>query len=100
VTRYLRLTEENAADYERLQDNRFGVQVAFAILFVGVALVLLLSAIWIGLGFAGSLVSPIRRLIAAAQQISAGNLDVHVPARGSAGDISSLASTFNIMTNQ
>jgi two-component system nitrogen regulation sensor histidine kinase NtrY len=62
--------------------------------------VVLLSAIWIGLGFAGSLVSPIRRLIGAAEQVSAGNLDVHVPARGSAGDIGSLASTFNTMTGQ
>ena len=100
VTRYLRLTEENAAAYERLQANRFGVQVAFAILFIGVALVVLLSAIWIGLGFARSLVSPIRRLIGAAQEVSAGNLDVHVPSTGSAGDISSLASTFNTMTSQ
>ena len=30
VTRYLRLTEENAAEYQQLQANRFGVQVAFA----------------------------------------------------------------------
>jgi len=100
VTRYLRLTEENAEEYEELQANRFGVQVAFAFLFVGVALVLLLSAIWIGLGFARSLVSPIRRLIGAAQEISSGNLDVHVPAKGASGDISSLASTFNTMTSQ
>jgi two-component system nitrogen regulation sensor histidine kinase NtrY len=100
VTRYLRLTEENAAEYQELQANRFGVQVAFAILFVGVALVVLLSAIWIGLGFAGSLVSPIRRLIGAAHEVSAGNLDVRVPTRGSAGDIGSLAITFNRMTGQ
>jgi two-component system nitrogen regulation sensor histidine kinase NtrY len=100
VTRYLRLTEENAVEYERLQANRFGVQVAFAILFIGVALVVLLSAIWIGLGFAQSLVSPIRRLIGAAQQVSAGNLDVHVKVRGSTGDLGALASTFNTMTGQ
>jgi two-component system nitrogen regulation sensor histidine kinase NtrY len=100
VTRYLRLTEENAAEYQRLQENRFGVQVAFAILFLGVALVVLLSAIWIGLGFAQSLVSPIRRLIGVAQQVSSGNLDVHVKVRGSTGDLSSLASTFNTMTSQ
>ena len=100
VTRYLRLTAENAAEYEQLQRNRFGVQVAFAILFVGVALVVLLSAIWIGLGFARSLVSPIRRLIGAAQEVSSGNLDVRVPAQSSAGDIGSLASTFNTMTSQ
>jgi two-component system nitrogen regulation sensor histidine kinase NtrY len=100
VTRYMRLTDENAAEYEQLQENRFGVQVAFAILFIGMALVILLSAIWIGLAFTQSLVSPIRRLIGAAQQVSAGNLDVHVPVRNSAGDLGSLASTFNDMTAQ
>ena len=62
------------------------MQVAFGIVFAGVALVVLLSAIWIGLSFAGSIVSPIRRLIGAAQEIAGGNLDVHVPVRGSTGD--------------
>jgi two-component system nitrogen regulation sensor histidine kinase NtrY len=100
VTRNLRLTDENAAEYEQLRANRFGVQVAFAIVFAGVALVVLLSAIWIGIGFAGSLVSPIRRLIGAAEEISAGNLDVRVPARSSMGDISLLATTFNTMAGQ
>ena len=100
VTRNIRLTEENAAEYEKLQANRFGVQVAFGIVFAGLALVVLLSAIWIGLGFARSLVSPIRRLIGAAQQITGGNLDVRVPVRGSTGDISVLAETFNNMTGQ
>ena len=100
VTRNLRLTEENAAEYAQLEANRFGVQVAFGIVFAGVALVVLLSAIWIGLGFAGGLVSPIRRLIGAAQEISSGNLDVSVPVRGSTGDIGVLAQTFNTMTAQ
>jgi two-component system nitrogen regulation sensor histidine kinase NtrY len=100
VTRNLRLTEENAAEYEQLQANKFGVQVAFGIVFAGVALVVLLSAIWIGLGFARGLVSPIRRLIGAAQEVSGGNLDVHVPTRGATGDLSLLATTFNTMTSQ
>jgi two-component system nitrogen regulation sensor histidine kinase NtrY len=100
VSRHVRLTEENAEEYARLEENRFGVQVVFAILFVGMALVMVLSAIWIGLGFARSLVSPIRRVIGATQQIAAGNLDVHVPTRGAAGDLSALASTFNDMTSQ
>ena len=100
VTRNLRLTEENAAEYQQLQANKLGVQVAFGIVFAGVALVVLLSAIWIGLGFARSLVWPIRRLIGAAQEISAGNLEVRVPSRSSMGDISLLADTFNTMTSQ
>ena len=100
VIRNLRLTEENAAEYQRLQENRFGVQVAFGIVFAGVALVVLLSAIWIGLSFAGSIVSPIRRLIGAAREIAGGNLDVHVPVRGSTGDLGLLATSFNTMTSQ
>ena len=44
--------------------------------------------------------SPIRRLIGAAQEVSAGNLDVRVPERGSMGDISLLATTFNTMASQ
>ncbi len=100
VTRYLRLTEENAAEYEQLQANRFGVQVAFAIVFAGVAMVVLLAAIWIGLDFARSLVSPIRRLIGAAEEVAVGNLEVRVPARKSNDDMSALATTFNTMTGQ
>ncbi|MHA1189054.1 MAG: sensor histidine kinase, partial [Alphaproteobacteria bacterium] len=100
VTRYVRLTDENADEYRQLEENRFGVQVAFAILFVGMALVVLLSAIWIGLGFADRLVEPIRQLISAAGEISAGNLDVQVPARRSTGDLALLAETFNTMSSQ
>ena len=100
VTDNLRLTEESATEYAQLDANRFGIQVAFGIVFAGVALVVLLSAIWIGLGFARGLVSPIRRLIGAAQQVTAGNLDVRVPARSSTGDIGLLAETFNTMASQ
>ncbi len=100
VTRNLRLTEENAAEYAALEANQFGVQLAFGVVFAGVALVVLLSAIWIGLGFAGSLVSPIRRLINASQEIAGGNLNVRVPVRSSTGDISVLADTFNTMVGQ
>src|SRR5690606_5889287 len=100
VTRYLRLTEENAAEYQQLQANRFGVQVAFAILFAGITLVVLLSAIWIGLWFANRLVAPIRQLISAAGEVSAGNLDVRVAAGPASGDLSAMATTFNTMTGQ
>jgi two-component system nitrogen regulation sensor histidine kinase NtrY len=100
VTRYLRLTEENAAEYQALQANRFGVQVAFAILFAGITLVVLLSAIWIGLWFANRLVAPIRQLISAAGEVSGGNLDVRVAAGPASGDLSAMATTFNTMTGQ
>ena len=100
VTRHVRLSQEGSREFYQLQANRAGAQTAFAFLFTGMALVVLLSAIWLGLGFVDRLVAPIRRLIGAASEVSSGNLEVRVPVRDSAGDIASLSSTFNTMIDQ
>ena len=100
VADYTRLIAESGKDYQALEDSRFGVQVAFALVYVGIALVLLLCAIWIGIGFANGLVAPIRRLIYAADQISIGNLNVQVPLDKREGDLANLGSTFNNMSMQ
>ena len=54
----------NIAD---LEARRIGIQIAFALMYTVIALIVLLSAVWIGLNFANYLVAPIRRLIGAAQ---------------------------------
>jgi two-component system nitrogen regulation sensor histidine kinase NtrY len=100
VVRYVTLTTEQIGEYRTLEATRFGIQIAFGILYVGVALVVLLSAIWVGIAFANQLVSPIRRLIDAAEQVSRGNLGIQVPVRRSEGDLAALGETFNIMTSQ
>ncbi len=100
VVRYLAMTNENVAEYRTLEATRFGTQIAFAILFLGVTVVVLLSAIWLGIGFANRLVAPIRRLIDAAKEVSRGNLSVSVNPRHSDGDVGALGSTFNTMTAQ
>ena len=100
VVQYISLAEATASDYRKLEASRFGVQFAFGILYLGVSLVVLLSAIWIGLAFANWLVSPIRRLIDAAKQVSRGNLDVAVSVKASEGDLGALGDTFNTMTSQ
>ncbi|WP_245165043.1 PAS domain-containing sensor histidine kinase [Stappia sp. 28M-7] len=100
VVDYMRLAEDGASQYGRMEQSRFGVQVAFALVYTGVTLVLLLSSIWIGFGFANMLVAPIRRLIGAADQVSKGNLYVQVETDKSAGDLANLGATFNNMTAQ
>src|SRR5690606_13897882 len=100
VVDYLRVAEEGAEQYKDMEQSRFGVQVAFALVYIGVTLVLLLSAIWIGFGFANRLESPIRRLIGADDQISKGNLYVQVEPEKSGGDLAILGATFNNMTAQ
>jgi two-component system nitrogen regulation sensor histidine kinase NtrY len=98
VIGHLRRTKANFDQYGALQERRFGVQVAFAMMYVVIALTLLLASIWIGLWFASRLVAPIRRLIGAAQEISKGNLDVAVRVESVRSDTGQLASTFNRMT--
>jgi len=100
VLQQLRETRANAAEYQLLEQRRTGVQVAFGLMYVAIALTLLLSAIWIGMWFANRLVSPIRQLMGAAQQISGGNLDVAVNTKPADGDLAVLGATFNTMTSE
>jgi two-component system nitrogen regulation sensor histidine kinase NtrY len=100
VLQQLRETRANAAEYQLLEQRRTGVQVAFGLMYVAIALTLLLSAIWIGMWFANRLVAPIRQLMGAAKQISGGNLDVSVDTKPADGDLAVLGATFNTMTSE
>jgi two-component system nitrogen regulation sensor histidine kinase NtrY len=100
VVAQLRATQAGVTQYAELQAGRLGVQIAFALMYTVIALIVLLSAVWIGLNFANYLVAPIRRLIDAAQIVSTGNLFVQVPIRASEGDLAQLGETFNKMTRE
>jgi two-component system nitrogen regulation sensor histidine kinase NtrY len=86
--------------YEVFDAHRLNIQIAFASMFVLIALVMVLSATWLGISFATRLVTPIRRLISATDEVSAGNLYAQVPVQRSDGDLASLGETFNKMTSE
>jgi two-component system, NtrC family, nitrogen regulation sensor histidine kinase NtrY len=88
-----------AVEYLSIDARRKGVQVAFASMYALIALILLLSAVWLGLNFANRLVAPIRRMIHATDQVSSGNFYVQVPVNRSEGDLAHLGATFNKMTS-
>ncbi len=100
VIKSKRLMESNTEEYQNLESNRANTQLAFAILYLGLTLTILLSAIWTGIAVADRLVRPIRQLIGAAEEVSGGNLDVAVPVRASDGDVGFFADTFNTMISQ
>jgi two-component system nitrogen regulation sensor histidine kinase NtrY len=100
VVEQLKTTQASVAEYASLEARRLGVQVAFGLMYTVIALIVLLSAVWIGLNFANRLVAPIRRLIGAANLVSAGNLYIQVPVRGSEGDLANLGDSFNRMTQE
>lgn len=91
------IVRANTDEYKGLEANRRTSQVALALPYLSLTLMIILSAIWTGIAVADRLVRPIRQLIGAADEVATGNLDVSVPVRQSDGDVASLGDTFNKM---
>ena len=100
VVDQLKQTEASVAEYAEIEARRLGVQVNFALIFAVIALTILMASILLGLNFANSLVTPIRRLMGAANMVSTGDLHVQVPVLRSEGDLAQLGETFNKMTQE
>ncbi|NKB51190.1 MAG: HAMP domain-containing protein [Rhizobiaceae bacterium] len=100
VLNSIQLMEEITEEYNLLESGRLPLQIAFALLYVGICLTILLAAIWMGIAVAERLVEPIRRLIFAADKVASGDLEVSVPITRSEGELRSLADTFNLMTSE
>ncbi len=100
VMGHLQRAEAGVDEYNALRLARGGLKLAHALIYTMISMTALLAAIWSGLWFAGRFVAPIRRLIAGAQEVSTGNLDVELPERRGEGDLRRLSSTFNTMTRE
>ncbi len=97
---YMQRTEQAAAEYARLDENRSGLQVTFALIFALVALLVLAAAILIGLVMANQIARPVGGLIIAAERVRSGDLTVRVPESSSGDELAGLARAFNRMTGQ
>ncbi|WIY54353.1 PAS domain-containing sensor histidine kinase [Devosia sp. YIM 151766] len=100
VLQYMRLTDENITEYREYASNRLVFQITFTIMYVGLAVVLLLAALWIGIALANRFVDPIRNLMIASRRVSSGDLDVQVPVQEGRGDLRDLSNGFNRMIQQ
>jgi two-component system nitrogen regulation sensor histidine kinase NtrY len=100
VIKARQIVTANTDEYRGLESNRTTTQVAFALLYLGLTLIIVLSAIWTGIAVSDRLVRPIRQLIGAADEVATGNLDVTVAVRASDGDVASLGDTFNKMLQE
>ena len=98
VYRLLQRTQINILEFAQLEQLRGRIEFAFGLMYLLLALTLLTSAIWMGLAFANRLVMPIRKLIAAAKEVSQGNLNVQLDEGFTRDDIGRLGATFKKMT--
>jgi len=100
VMNAMRMVEDNTAEYKAMEEGRMSLQIAFAVLYIGFALIVLLAAIWTAIAVADRIVRPIRLLISAADNVASGNMNVLVPVRAADGDVGSLSRTFNKMISE
>ena len=70
VLEFMRLTDDNVTEYRQYASNRLVFQITFTIMYLGLALVLLLAALWIGIALANRFVDPIRNLMVASSRVS------------------------------
>jgi two-component system nitrogen regulation sensor histidine kinase NtrY len=100
VLAHMNVAKEAAAKYAQAEGSRSSLQIQVWLMFIVVALLLLLAAVWLGLVFAKQLVQPVSELIEAAEQVRAGNLGARVREPNASDELSLLSRTFNRMTSQ
>jgi two-component system nitrogen regulation sensor histidine kinase NtrY len=97
---YMQRTEQAVSEYQRLDDNRSWLQIAFAWIFAIVALLVLLAAGLIGLIMANQIARPVGMLISAAERVRSGDLGVRVKEPATGDELAGLSRAFNRMTGQ
>tara|TARA_R110000868_G_scaffold83126_8_gene234920 strand:+ start:1673 stop:3931 length:2259 start_codon:yes stop_codon:yes gene_type:complete len=100
VLDHLAQTREAVNEYQSLEQRRITFQLTFALIYIAVALVTLLAAIWLGLWASNRIVDPIGKLVDASERISAGDLSARVEPGESGDELDMLSDAFNRMTEQ
>ena len=93
-------TQKTVRLYQQLESDRGKRLFEFGLLYLAFAVILILAAIWLGLGFAERLSGPVGRLTGAAQRVGAGDLDVQIREEDGDDEIAMLGRYFNQMTRQ
>jgi len=100
VLNHVERTSKAVRLYEELEGQRSSFEINFAMMFVLVALLLLMVAIWFGLTFATRLTRPIGELVDATEQVRGGDLTARVEEGPDIDEIGTLSRAFNRMADQ
>jgi two-component system nitrogen regulation sensor histidine kinase NtrY len=102
VLAHMATTQNAVKEYKLLEGKRSGLQLTISLIFVAVAMLLLLAAVWFGLNFANRLVRPVSELINATNRVRGGDLSARVAESSHESDdeLQMLGRAFNRMTGQ
>lgn len=100
VLSHVASTRNATERYAQLEGQYSGLQITVTMIFVVVALLLLMAAMWVGIVLARQLVTPISTLISASDRVRAGDLTARIPRQKQIEEFDYLAQSFNRMTEQ
>ncbi|MDO1558767.1 PAS domain-containing sensor histidine kinase [Brevundimonas sp. 2R-24] len=95
----LRTAEASVVSYRAAEEARERLQVAFGLSYAETALLVLVGAVWLGMGAANAITGPVGRLVVAAGRVASGDLKVRVDASQDPAEIAVLSNAFNRMTS-
>jgi two-component system, NtrC family, nitrogen regulation sensor histidine kinase NtrY len=100
VVEHMENAQSAVNEYRAVRQNLSGTQIKFSVMFIVLALMLLLAALWWGMYFAARLVVPIMHLVEAAERVRAGDYATRVDEGPENDELATLGRAFNRMTNQ
>ena len=100
VITHMQSTQGAVSEYNMLKSQLDKLQITFMVIFITLALLLLLAAIWYGMVFAARLTTPISNIVVAAERVRGGDFDARVEGSTSKDEIGTLSRAFNRMTEQ
>jgi len=100
ISNYLKETEQAINFYYNVENQRTGIKITFALIYIIVVTLLLFLSIAIAIRFASRFFEPIANLIGASEKISSGNLNTKVPIIDADEEIDKLNKNFNLMIDR
>jgi len=100
ILQHYRNNQRALQEYQTAEKRRGAIEAYAALLFIAVALLLLVVAVWIGLVFSNRLVRPISALVSATERVRSGDLTVRVAETRDEDEIGLLSRAFNRMASQ
>ena len=97
ISKYLIESEEAINFYYTVENQRFGIRISFAIIYIVLVTLLLFLSITIAIRFSSRFFISINNLISASEKIGKGNLDIKVPELKADKEMELLNKNFNSM---
>ena len=100
VIDHLEQTNQALGFYYTVRNQKTGIKISFAIIYLLIVTILLFLSVIISMNFASRLTRPIINLISASEKISTGDLNAKVPKEETDGEFEKLNENFNSMIDK